>query len=123
MKIAWNQEGLIPVIAQDYHSREVLMLAWMNEEALQATFKSGFATYFSRSRQKLWQKGEQSGNQQKVVEVRLDCDGDTLLLLVEQKGGIACHTGRRTCFYRAWKNAGWQIVEPVLKDPAELYSQ
>jgi phosphoribosyl-AMP cyclohydrolase len=123
MKIAWNQEGLIPVIAQDYHSREVLMLAWMNEEALQATFKSGFATYFSRSRQKLWQKGEQSGHQQKVVEVRLDCDGDTLLLLVEQKGGIACHTGRRTCFYQAWKNEDWQTVEPVLKDPAELYSQ
>lgn len=123
MKIAWNQDGLIPVIAQDYHSREVLMLAWMNEEALQATFKSGFATYFSRSRQKLWQKGEQSGHQQKVVEVRLDCDGDTLLLLVEQKGGIACHTGRRTCFYQAWKNEDWQTVEPVLKDPAELYSQ
>lgn len=123
MKIAWNQEGLIPVIAQDYHSREVLMLAWMNEEALQVTFKSGFATYFSRSRQKLWQKGEQSGNQQKIVEIRLDCDGDTLLLLVEQKGGIACHTGRKTCFYQAWKNEDWQIVEPVLKDPTELYSR
>jgi len=123
MKIAWNQDGLIPVVVQDYRTHEVLMLAWMNEQALQTTIKSGLATYFSRSRQKLWQKGEQSGNLQLVKEMRLDCDGDTLLLLVEQKNGIACHTGRRTCFYYKWEEGAWQVVEPVLKDPKEWYAQ
>jgi phosphoribosyl-AMP cyclohydrolase len=123
MKIAWNQDGLLPVVVQDYRTHEVLMLAWMNEQALQATITSGLATYFSRSRQKLWQKGEQSGNLQLVKEIRLDCDGDTLLLLVEQKNGIACHTGRRTCFYYKWEEGGWQVVEPVLKDPKEWYAQ
>lgn len=123
MKIAWNPNGLIPVVVQDYRTHEVLMLAWMNEQALQATITSGLATYFSRSRQKLWQKGEQSGNLQLVKEMRLDCDGDTLLLLVEQKNGIACHTGRRTCFYHKWEEGTWQVVEPVSKDPKELYAQ
>jgi phosphoribosyl-AMP cyclohydrolase len=123
MKIAWNPNGLIPVVVQDYRTHEVLMLAWMNEQALQATITSGLATYFSRSRQKLWQKGEQSGNLQLVKEMRLDCDGDTLLLLVEQKNGIACHTGRRTCFYYKWEEGAWQVVEPVLKDPKEWYAQ
>ena len=119
--IAWNADGLLPAIAQDASSGTVLMLAWMNEAAVRETLASGKAVYFSRSRQKLWRKGEQSGHEQIVRDVRLDCDGDTLLLKVEQKGGIACHTGRAHCLFRQWQNGQWVTVDPVIKDPDEIY--
>ncbi len=120
-KIRWNNDGLIPVIAQDADSSRVLMFAWMNREALQLTAEQGHAVYWSRSRQKLWHKGESSGHQQKIREIRLDCDNDVILLCVEQKGGIACHTGRKSCFYQRLEKERWQPVEPVLKNPAEIY--
>ena len=119
--IAWDEQGLIPVIAQDRDSAEVLMLAWMNRQALQQTVATGRAVYWSRSRRKLWRKGEQSGNEQIVHEVRLDCDRDVLLLKVEQCGGIACHTGRRHCFFHRLKDGQWEIVEAVIRDPATMY--
>lgn len=123
-QIAWNDDGLIPVIAQDYASGDILMLAWMNRSALAATVERGEAVYWSRSRSRLWHKGETSGNVQVVVDIRLDCDNDALLLRVEQKGGIACHTGRRSCFFqRLQPEQGWLSVDPVLKDPAEMYSK
>ena len=122
-KITWNEQGLLPVIAQDATSGEVLMFAWMNREALQLTVERGEAVYWSRSRRKLWHKGEESGHTQKVLDLRLDCDGDTLLLKAEQTGGIACHTGRRGCFYQQLVDGQWQDVEPVLKDPAQIYPQ
>ncbi len=121
--IKWNAEGLIPVIAQDSGTGKVLMLAWMNREALAATVKEGKAIYWSRSRQKLWRKGETSGHEQIVKDVRLDCDNDTLLLTVEQKGGVACHTGRECCFYQKLAQGQWKPVEPVLKDPDEIYGK
>lgn len=122
--IAWNADGLIPVIAQDVHSKQVLMLAWMNKEALAQTLARNEAVYWSRSRQRLWHKGETSGHIQKVHEVRLDCDNDTLLLLVEQVGGIACHTGRAHCMFQRYaKEQGWQAVESVIKDPNDIYHQ
>lgn len=127
-EVAWNADGLVPVIAQEAGSKDVLMHAWMNREALAATAERRVATYWSRSRNKLWTKGEESGNVQKVHEVRLDCDRDTVLLLVEQTsaepGGpaIACHTGRHSCFFeRLEGDDGWTVVEPVLKDPAAIY--
>lgn len=120
--IKWSGDGLLPVIAQDAQSHTVLMMAWMNREALIATRECGFAVYWSRSRARLWRKGESSGNVQRVHEMRLDCDGDTLLLKVEQVGGIACHTGRQHCFYQRLDDAGWSSVDPVLKDPAQMYS-
>ena len=101
--VTWNKEGLVPVIAQDWKTGEVLMLAWMNEAALQLTLQTGAAVYWSRSRNQLWRKGETSGHTQIIRAVRLDCDGDTLLIAVEQKGDIACHTGRRSCFYKQWQ--------------------
>ena len=119
--LRWNDQGLMPVIAQDATSGRVLMLAWMNRESLQATVEEGRAVYYSRSRCTLWRKGEESGNVQTIKEISLDCDGDTLLLKVEQIGGIACHTGRESCFYRRWQDGEWQIVEPVITDPSELY--
>ncbi len=119
--IQWNDEGLIPVITQEAASGLVLMHAWMNSDALQQTLKEGVAHYWSRSRKKLWKKGESSGHTQQVKEIRLDCDGDTLLLKVEQKGGIACHTGRHHCFYRQWDGQEWQLVEPILKSSDEIY--
>lgn len=123
-QIAWNADGLIPVIAQDCDSGDILMLAWMNRAALTATVEGGEAVYWSRSRGKLWHKGETSGNVQVVVDIRLDCDNDALLLQVEQQGGIACHTGRRSCFFqRLQPERGWLSVDPVLKDPAEMYSK
>ena len=121
--IKWNADGLIPVIAQDSSTGKVLMLAWMNREALAATIKEGQAIYWSRSRQKLWRKGETSGHEQIVKDARLDCDNDTLLLTVEQKGGIACHTGRERCFYQQLARDQWTPVEPVLKDPDEIYGK
>ena len=120
--VAWNGDGLAPVITQDSDTGRVLTLAWMNRDALAATVETGLATYWSRSRAALWRKGEQSGHSQKVREIRLDCDGDALLLLVEQVGGIACHTGRESCFYqRLTPQAGWQTVDPVRKHPDAIY--
>ncbi|MDY6993891.1 MAG: phosphoribosyl-AMP cyclohydrolase [Pseudomonadota bacterium] len=121
-EITWNQDGLIPVITQDAHTQTVLMLAWMNREALRLTVEKQQAVYWSRSRGKLWFKGEQSGHIQKVLHIRLDCDKDTLLLAVEQSGGIACHTGRQHCFYHQLQGQHWNIVEQILKDPTEIYS-
>jgi phosphoribosyl-AMP cyclohydrolase len=119
--IPWNGEGLIAAVAQDAKSNRVLTVAWMNRQALQETFEKREAVYWSRSRNKLWRKGEQSGHVQKVVEVRLDCDADAVLLKVEQVGGIACHTGRESCFFRKLENGKWVTVDPVLKDPGLIY--
>lgn len=119
--IHWNEQGLVPAIAQDWHSGEVLMLAWMNSEALALTIAEGRAIYWSRSRQALWRKGEESGHVQKLKELRLDCDADTVLMKVEQVGGIACHTGRRHCFYRLMDDGGWRITEDVVKKPEDIY--
>jgi len=120
--IKWDAQGLVPAIAQDRDSGEVLMLAWMNREALRLTRESGHAVYWSRSRGKLWHKGEESGHQQVVHCMRLDCDGDVVLLEVEQRGGIACHTGRHNCFYRELDaSENWVETAPVLKDPEAIY--
>jgi phosphoribosyl-AMP cyclohydrolase len=119
--VKWNADGLVPAIAQDAASGQVLMLAWMNRDALRATLDSGEAVYWSRSRRKLWRKGEESGHVQKVHEVRLDCDEDALLLRVDQLGGIACHTGRQHCFFRRHENGNWVEIDPVIKDPKEIY--
>lgn len=121
--IRFNDDGLIPVIAQDAISGKVLMLAWMNRESLQLTVEKGEAVYWSRSRQKLWHKGEESSHVQLVVELYFDCDEDVILLKVEQKGGIACHTGRESCFYRQLQNDEWIEVEKVIKDPGEIYGR
>ena len=120
--IKWDADGLIPAIAQDHKTQRVLMMAWMNRESLQLTVNEGRAIYWSRSRGKLWRKGEESGHVQKLHELRLDCDADVIILMVEQLGGITCHTGRQSCFYRVYDNASWKIVEPVLKDPAAIYA-
>ena len=122
--VKWDDKGLIPVIAQEVGSNDVLMFAWMNREALLATENTGQAVYFSRSRGKLWPKGEESGHVQRVHEIRMDCDNDVLLLKVTQLGhepGIACHTGRHSCFFSLLKDGAWQIAEPVLKDPQTIY--
>lgn len=120
-EVAWNQEGLVPAIAQEAHSGQVLMLAWMNREALKSTVQLGRAVYWSRSRKRLWHKGEQSGHEQIIKTIHLDCDNDTVLLLVEQKGGIACHTGRHHCFFKRLEKETWKTVEPVLKQPESIY--
>ena len=122
-EVPWNGEGLIAAVAQDASSGRVLTVAWMNRAALEETVDSGRAVYWSRSRNKLWRKGEESGNVQKVVEVRLDCDADAVLLKVEQAGGIACHTGRESCFFRKLENGKWVTVDPVLKDPRLIYKK
>lgn len=119
--IKWTDDGLVPVIAQEASSGNVLMFAWMNREALQLTIKEGRAVYWSRSRNKLWHKGEESGHVQEVKEIRLDCDNDVVLLSVEQLGDIACHTGRHSCFFKKLEDEHWQEVEPVLKDPKTIY--
>ena len=121
-EVSFDDLGLIPVIAQDFQSKRVLMVAWMDKNALLETVKTGLATYWSRSRGQLWRKGESSGHEQVVKSVQLDCDGDVVILIVEQKGNIACHTGRNSCFFRVLTKDGWQISEPVLKDPKEIYS-
>ena len=121
--INWNQDGLVPAIAQDSGNGEVLMLAWMNREALDCTLAEGRAIYWSRSRQKLWRKGEESGNVQELEDIRLDCDGDTVLLKVRQLGGIACHTGRRHCFYRRLDQGVWQVTDAVIKEPSDMYGK
>lgn len=120
-EIRWTEEGLIPVIAQQHDSGKVVMFAWMNRESLALTVAEGYAVYWSRSRGRLWRKGEESGHRQKVIGLFMDCDEDVLLLHIEQEGGIACHTGRESCFYRQLVNGEWQAVEPVLKNPAEIY--
>ncbi len=120
--IAWNADGLIPAIAQDYKTGRILMMAWMNAEALTLTINENRAVYWSRSRQKLWRKGEESGHVQNLKEIQLDCDNDVILLQVEQLGGIACHTGRQSCFFRTYENGEWKTTEPVLKDNKDIYS-
>lgn len=119
--VNWNSDGLVPAIAQDANTGRILMMAWMNRESLQLSAERGEAVYWSRSRNKLWHKGETSGHIQKLHEIRLDCDEDVIVLQVEQLGGIACHTGRESCFYRVLKNGDWQTVDPVLKDPSDIY--
>jgi len=120
-KVNWSEEGLVPAIAQDAATGRVLMVAWMDREALKLTWQKNEAVYWSRSRKKLWHKGEESGHFQKVKEIRLDCDGDVILLKVEQLGGIACHTGRESCFYSRLENGRWVEVDAVLKSPGEIY--
>ena len=121
--IKWTDDGLVPAIAQDVGDGRILMVAWMNREALALTAREGRAVYWSRSRQKLWHKGEESGHVQRVKEIRLDCDNDVIVLQVEQEGGIACHTGRRSCFFQRLDNGRWIAVEPVLKDPGTIYGK
>ncbi|MDR1062958.1 MAG: phosphoribosyl-AMP cyclohydrolase [Azoarcus sp.] len=119
--IRWDAAGLAPVIAQEAASGKVLMFAWMNREALARTVATGEAVYWSRSRGRLWHKGETSGHVQKVLDIRIDCDSDAVLLSIEQVGGIACHTGRHSCFFRHYAGGGWENAEPVLKDPKDIY--
>lgn len=121
-ELLWDKDGLIPAIAQDAVTGDVLMFAWMNRDALARTVETGEAVYFSRSRGRLWHKGEESGHTQKIREIRIDCDNDVVLLKIEQVGGIACHTGRRSCFFQKYYADGsWQAVDPVLKDPKDIY--
>ena len=122
-EIRWTEDDLVPVIAQQADTGKVLMFAWMNREALGLTVAEGYAVYWSRSRGKLWRKGEESGHRQKVTGLFLDCDEDVILLKIEQEGGIACHTGRESCFYRRLVDGKWQAVEPVLKDPEAIYTR
>jgi phosphoribosyl-AMP cyclohydrolase len=119
--IAWDEHGLVPAIAQDAASGRVLTLAWMNQKALEASIQEARAIYWSRSRGKLWRKGEESGHVQLIREVRIDCDADAILLLVEQVGGIACHTGRERCFFRKFEDGRWKETDPVLRDPVDIY--
>ncbi|MFL1405624.1 phosphoribosyl-AMP cyclohydrolase [Marinobacter sp. M1N3S26] len=121
--IRWNADGLVPAIAQDAETGDILMMAWMNRESLELTAREQQAIYWSRSRGKLWRKGESSGHEQRVREIRVDCDDDVILLKVEQRGGIACHTGRRSCFYRALEDGSWVTKDPVLKDPDAIYGE
>lgn len=120
-KINWDKDGLVPVIAQEHSTGKVLMFAWMNREALKLTYETKQAVYWSRSRQKLWRKGESSGHMQHVHEIRLDCDDDVILIDVEQEGGIACHTGRHDCFFNKLNNGKWEIDQPVIKNPEDIY--
>jgi phosphoribosyl-AMP cyclohydrolase len=121
-KIQWDEHGLVPVIAQEAATGDILMFAWMNRDALAKTVELGEAVYWSRSRKKLWHKGEESGHVQKVLEIRLDCDDDVVLLKIEQAGSIACHTGRHSCFFQKFDGEDWQAVEPVLRDPETIYT-
>jgi phosphoribosyl-AMP cyclohydrolase len=121
--VKWDADGLVPAVAQDAGSHAVLTLAWMNREALERTAATRLAHYWSRSRAKLWQKGESSGHVQRVREIRLDCDNDAILLVVEQVGGISCHTGRERCFFQRLDDGEWHSIEPVLKDPKDIYGR
>ena len=121
--LRYDEKGLIPAIAQDAANGDVLMMAWMNQESIRRTLETGKVTYLSRSRQAFWVKGETSGNVQKLVDVYLDCDNDTLCFQVEQIGGIACHTGRESCFFQKLKNGDWEVFEPILKNPTEMYGK
>ena len=120
-KIQFNEKGLVPVITQDFVTSEILMMAWMNKEALSLSIKTQKAVYFSRSRQKLWFKGEESGHTQQIIEIYTDCDQDTIMLKVNQKGGIACHTGRANCFFNKLENNEWVSIAEAIKDPKEIY--
>lgn len=122
-KINWSEDGLVPAIAQDAATGRVLMFAWMDRESLKRTVELGEAVYWSRSRKKLWHKGEESGHTQRVKEIRVDCDQDVILLSIEQVGGIACHTGRESCFFSMLKNGQWVDTDPVLKNPEEIYKK
>ena len=122
-KINWSDDGLVQVVTQEAETKKVLMVAWMNREALKLTVETGEAHYWSRSRKKLWHKGEESGHVQKVKEIYLDCDADVLLLTVEQVGGISCHTGRHNCFFNKFENGHWMIDAPVIKSPEEIYKK
>ena len=122
-ELKWDGNGLVPVVTQDVGSHRVLTVAWMNREALKQTMEKGEAVYWSRSRKRLWHKGEESGHVQKVIEIRVDCDSDVVLLKVEQHGGIACHTGRESCFFRRLEDGQWVATDPVLKDPAQIYAK
>ena len=122
-EVPWDKDGLVPVITQEFSTGRVLTLAWMNREALTLTADKGEAVYWSRSRKKLWRNGEESGHTQKVRELRLDCDSDAILLRVDQAGGIACHTGRESCFFRKLENGRWVTTDPVLRDPADIYKK
>jgi len=122
-QIKWNEQGLIPAIAQDWQTGDVLMLAWMNPDALALTIAEGRAIYWSRSRQALWRKGEESGHVQQLKELRIDCDADTVLMKVEQVGGIACHTGRRSCFYRVLEGGDWLVTDDIVKQPDDIYGK
>ncbi len=119
--IKWDNDGLLPAIAQDAETGRILMMAWMNREALELTVNENRAIYWSRSRQKLWRKGEESGHIQELIELRLDCDNDVILMKVNQIANIACHTGRTSCFYRVLQNGEWQTVDKVIKDPKDIY--
>jgi len=121
-EVKWDQDGLVPAIAQDAETGRVLMVAWMNRESLALTADTNIAHYWSRSRSRLWKKGEESGHLQAVKELRLDCDGDVVVMQIEQQGGIACHTGRESCFYRRFENGEWVVVDAVLKDPKAIYA-
>ena len=120
-QVLWTADGLVPAIAQDVDSRRIMMMAWMNREALEATVKEGRAVYWSRSRKRLWRKGEESGYVQKVEEIRLDCENDVILLLVKQIGGISCHTGRESCFFSRFEDDRWIVVDPLIRPPEEIY--
>ena len=120
-EIKWTDDGLVPAIAQDAESGRVLMFAWMNRDSLKLTVEKGEAVYYSRSRQKLWHKGEESGHTQKIKSLRIDCDNDVILLDIEQVGGIACHTGRESCFFKEFKDNAWHEVDAVVKDPKDIY--
>ena len=122
-EVHWDGDGLVAAIAQEAGSGKLLMMAWMNRESLAETVRTGRAVYWSRSRNRIWRKGEESGNVQRVREVRLDCDGDVLVLEVEQEGGIACHTGHHRCFFRKLENGSWKETEPVIKDPSQMYRE
>ena len=122
-KIRWTEDGLVPVIAQQTGTGRVVMFAWMNRESLALTVEKGYAIYWSRSRNRLWRKGEESGNTQKVISIQLDCDEDVILLEIEQQGGIACHTGRESCFYRTLIDEQWQTTKMVLKNPKDIYTK
>ena len=122
-EILWTEDGLVPVIAQQYDTGRVVMFAWMNRESLQLSVAEGFAVYWSRSRQRLWRKGEESGHRQKIIDMQLDCDADVILLKIDQYGGISCHTGRESCFFRSLINGVWEPQEPVLKDPQQIYQK
>lgn len=121
--LKWDENGMIPAVAQDASTGRVVMFAWMNRESLSESVKAGYAVYWSRSRQRLWRKGEESGHFQKIKSIRTDCDGDVLLLAVEQVGGIACHTGRESCFFLEREGEIWRAVDPVIKDPKEIYAK
>ena len=120
-EVKWTEDGLVPAIAQDAETGKVMMFAWMNRESLQQTIEKQEVVYYSRSRQQLWHKGETSGHTQKLKEIRLDCDSDVILLMIEQIGGIACHTGREHCFFKRYEDGEWKVVEDVVKSPDEIY--